>query len=113
MKGTSKNSPGRNSNFNICRQGLASRGPLGKDPNALGAPRYPDLGLLDAVILQAATPYDSVLNPLSAAFFADYEIFARAKFSELVIKHNPNRNRVRPTESRTIYFDDVPRALRT
>lgn len=71
-----------------------------------------DLALLDAAILQAATPYDPVPNPSSAAFFADYETFARANFPELVIKHNPNGNGVRPTESRTIYFD-VPRTLRT
>jgi hypothetical protein len=71
-----------------------------------------DLALLEAAILQAATPYDPVPNPSSAAFFADYEAFARANFPELVIKHNPNGNGVRPTESRTIYFD-VPRTLRT
>jgi hypothetical protein len=71
-----------------------------------------DLALLDAAIVQAATPYDPVPNPSSAAFFADYETFARENFSELVLKHNPNGNGVRPTESRTIYFD-VPRTLRT
>lgn len=71
-----------------------------------------DLALLDAAILQAATPYDPTPNPSSAAFFADYEAFAQANFPELVIKHNPNGNGVRPTESRTIYFD-VPRTLRT
>jgi hypothetical protein len=71
-----------------------------------------DLALLDAAILQAATPYDPVPNPSSAAFFADYEAFARTNFPELVIKHNPNGNGVRPTASRTIYFD-VPRTLRT
>lgn len=70
-----------------------------------------DLALLDAAILQAATPYDPVPNVSSAAFFADYEAFARENFPELVIKHNPNGNGVRPTESRTIYFD-VPRTLR-
>lgn len=71
-----------------------------------------DLALLEAAIVQAATLYDPVPNASSAAFFADYEAFARANFAELVIKHNPNGNGVRPTESRTIYFD-VPRTLRT
>lgn len=71
-----------------------------------------DLALLEAAIVQAATPYDPVPNPSSAAFFADYEAFARSNFPELVIKHNPNGNGVRPTESRTVYFD-VPRTLRT
>jgi len=71
-----------------------------------------DLALLDAALLQAAMPYDPVPNPSSAAFFADYETFARENFPELVIKQNPNGNGVRPTASRTIYFD-VPRTLRT
>lgn len=70
-----------------------------------------DLVLLDAAILQAAAPYDPVPNVSSAAFFAEYEAFARRYFPALVIKHNPNGNGVRPTESRTIYFD-VPRTLR-
>lgn len=71
-----------------------------------------DLDLMVAAIRQAATPYDPVPNPSSAAFFADYAAFTRANFPDLVIKHNPNGNGVRPTESRTIYFD-VPRSLRT
>ena len=70
-----------------------------------------DRALLDAAITQAATPYDPEPNVSSAAFFADYEAFAREHFPELVIKHNPNGNGVRPTQSRTIYFD-VPRTLR-
>jgi hypothetical protein len=71
-----------------------------------------DLALLDAAILQAVTPYDPVPNSSSATFFAEYEAFARRHFPKLVIKHNPNGNGVRPTESRTIYFD-VPRTLHT
>lgn len=70
-----------------------------------------DLALLDAAILQAATPYDPVPNTDSAAFFSEYEAFVRRHFPMLVMKHNPNGNGVRPTESRTIYFD-VPRTLR-
>ncbi|MCU9849386.1 hypothetical protein OEZ60_15400 [Defluviimonas sp. WL0024] len=73
--------------------------------------RGADLALLDAAILQAETPYDPIPNPSSAAFFADYKTFAQTFFSELVIKRNPNGNGVRPTGSRTIYFD-VPRTLR-
>lgn len=76
-------------------------------PNFRGA----DLALLDAAILQAVTPYDPEPNPSSAAFFADYEAFARSHFPELVIKRNPNGNGVRPSASRTIYFD-VQRTLR-
>jgi len=70
-----------------------------------------DLELLDAAIAQASTPYDPMPNPSSASFFADIEAFARLHFPELFIKSNPNGNGVRPTESRTIYFD-VPRTLR-
>jgi len=70
-----------------------------------------DLALLEAAILQAATPYDPVPNASSAAFFAGYEAFARRHFPTLVIKLNPNGNGVRPTGSHTIYFD-VPRTLR-
>lgn len=70
-----------------------------------------DLALLDAAILQAVTPYDPEPNPSSAAFFAAYANFVRHHFPELVIKRNPNGNGVRPTESRTIYFD-VQRTLR-
>ncbi len=70
-----------------------------------------DLSLIDAAILQAATPYDPIPNASSAAFFADYQAFAQKFFPELVIKRNPNGNGVRPTGSRTVYFD-VPRTLR-
>ena len=70
-----------------------------------------ELALLDAAILQAATPYDPVPNPGSAAFFAGYDAFAGRHFPALVVKLNPNGNGVRPTGSHTIYFD-VPRTLR-
>jgi hypothetical protein len=73
--------------------------------------RGDDLSLVDAAIRQAATPYDPIPNPSSAAFFADYQAFAERFFPELVIKRNPNGDGVRPTGSRTIYFD-VPRTLR-
>ncbi len=71
----------------------------------------PDLALLDAAILQAATPYDPAPNAYSGAFFAEYEAFVSRHFPSLVMKPNPNGNGVRPTESRTIYFD-VQRTLR-
>lgn len=71
-----------------------------------------DLALLNAAILQASAPYDPIPNPNSAAFFAEYKAFAHRHFPALAVKHNPNGNGVRPTESRTIYFD-VPHTLRT
>lgn len=64
-----------------------------------------DLELIDAATAQAATPYDPIPNTSSAAFFADYTTFALENFPELVIKNNPNGNGIRPTGSRTIYFD--------
>ena len=70
-----------------------------------------DLSLIDSAIRQAATPYDPIPNPSSAAVFADYQAFAERFFPELVIKRNPNGEGVRPIGSRTIYFD-VPRTLR-
>lgn len=70
-----------------------------------------DLALLDAAIAQASTPYDPEPNLSSAAFFADFEAYSRKHFPELVIKRNPNGEGVRPTGSRTIYFD-VSRTLR-
>lgn len=73
--------------------------------------RGSDLWLVDAAILQAETPYDPVPNASSAAFFAAYQAFAQEFFPELAIKRNPNGNGVRPTGSRTVYFD-VPRTLR-
>jgi hypothetical protein len=63
--------------------------------------------------VQAAAPYDPLPNPSSAAFFfADYNVFAQRHFPELFINRNPNGNGVRPTGSRTIYFD-APRTLRS
>lgn len=63
-----------------------------------------ELALIDAAIAQAETPYDPEPNRSSATFFAEYEEFARQHFPEVVVKHNPNGNGVRPTGSRTIYF---------
>lgn len=64
-----------------------------------------DRALLEAAIAQAETPYEPEPNESSAEFFRGYEDFARRYFPALVIKPNPNGNGVRPTESRTIYFD--------
>ncbi|MGK7654962.1 hypothetical protein ACSQ76_21995 [Roseovarius sp. B08] len=70
-----------------------------------------DLALLDAAIVQAATPYDPIPNASSGAFHADLKTFASLHFPELIIKKNPNGNGVRPAGSNTIYFD-VPRTLK-
>lgn len=67
--------------------------------------------MLEAAILQARTPYEPAPNEKSAQFFHEYQAFANRRFPRLFMKMNPNGMGVRPTESRTIYFD-VPKTLR-
>lgn len=77
-----------------------------------------DLDLLDAAIAQAEAPYEPEPNDATGDFFAAYTQHASKHWPDLVIKHNPNGNGVRPTGSNTIYFvvhrmlrdwSDVPR----
>lgn len=70
-----------------------------------------ELALLDAAIVQAEAPYEPEPNDATADFFASYTTHASKHFPDLVIKHNPNGNGVRPSGSNTIYFV-VPRMLR-
>ena len=70
-----------------------------------------DHALLAAAINQAETPYEPRPNPDSAAFFAAFEEHVSRFFPALVLKSNPNGGGVRPTGSRTVYFD-VARTLR-
>jgi hypothetical protein len=65
----------------------------------------PEIYLLRAAIAQAATPYKPEPNALTGDFFAAYAALAAAEFSGLKMKRNPNGGGVRPTASRTIYFD--------
>lgn len=67
--------------------------------------------VLESAILQARTPYEPTPNEKSAQFFREYQAFAESRFPRLFVKMNPNGMGVRPTESRTIYFD-VPKTLR-
>ncbi|WP_114286451.1 hypothetical protein [Candidatus Halocynthiibacter alkanivorans] len=75
-------------------------------PALTGAER----AMLEEAIRQAEEPYEAEPNLASGEFFEDYVAHASGNWPDLVIKRNPNGNRVRPTESRTIYFD-VPHTL--
>ncbi len=68
--------------------------------------------LIERAIEEAATPYIPDPNERSAAFFRDYRDYVARNFPSLAMKRNPNGKGVRPTGSRTIYFD-VPRTLRS
>lgn len=70
-----------------------------------------DRNLLEAAIAQANEPYEPAPNMASGDFFRDYNAFVRENWPALVIKRNPNGGGIRPTGSRTIYFD-VKRTLR-
>ena len=70
-----------------------------------------DFALLDAAIDQASNHYSADPDTSTGVFFAEFEEFSRAHFTELVMKRNPNGNAVRPIGSRTIYFN-AARTLR-
>lgn len=70
----------------------------------------PELTLLLSAILQAETPYEPVANVQSGDFFAAARRLVLERFPDLVMKHDPNAEGVRPDASRTIYFD-VARTL--
>lgn len=70
-----------------------------------------ELALLQSAIQQAETPYEPVPNIKSADFFLSIRRLIEERFPDLVMKHDPNYDGVRPDASRTIYFD-VGRTLR-
>lgn len=74
--------------------------------------------LLCAAIRQAETPYEPAANDKTGNFFAAMRRLIAGRFPDLVMKHDPNADGVRPDASRTVYFDvartlqlhwDVPR----
>lgn len=71
-----------------------------------------DLRLMQAAIAQAEAPYEPVANALAGGFFAAVRSLMVARFPDLVMKHDPNADGIRPDASRTIYFD-VSRTLAT
>ena len=71
-----------------------------------------ELLLLKDAIVQASTPYEPVPNLSSEAFFENFYAFAADYYPDLSLKKNPNGHGVRPTASRTFYFD-VPKTLKS
>ena len=72
----------------------------------------PDATLLAKAVAQATMPYEPVPNLESMSFFAGVKALAAARYPGLTLKRDPNADGVRPTDSRTIYFD-VDRTLRS
>jgi hypothetical protein len=70
-----------------------------------------DLAILEAAISQADAPYEPVPNAGAGEFFAAIRQLIARRFPDLVMKHDPNDDGVRPDASRTVYFD-VSRTLR-
>lgn len=67
--------------------------------------------LLCAAIRQAETPYEPAANDRTGDFFVAMRRLIARHFPDLVMKHDPNADGVRPDASRTVYFD-VARTLR-
>lgn len=70
-----------------------------------------DHHLLEAAILQAATPYEPIPNSEAGDFFAGIRQLINSRYPTLTMKKDPNADGIRPDDSRTIYFD-VGRTLR-
>lgn len=70
-----------------------------------------DRALLDKAILQAEAPYEPIANAYAGKFFAAVRELIVHRFPDLAMKRGPNDGDVRPSDSRTIYFD-VPKTLR-
>lgn len=69
-----------------------------------------DRKIVDLAILQAATPYEPVENIGTSQFFLGVRRLVERQFPDLVMKHDPNEDGIRPHGSHTIYFD-VARTL--
>ncbi len=65
---------------------------------------------LAAAIAQAGHPYDPEPNLASGDFFSAFRIHVASHYPQLTLKREPNGNSVRPTGSRTFYFE-VARTL--
>lgn len=64
-----------------------------------------DRALLREAIVQAATPYEPEPNERTGGFFARFRSHVAAHYPALYLKPEPNAKAMRPTDSRTIYFD--------
>jgi hypothetical protein len=66
--------------------------------------------LLEAAIKQAQVPYEPEPDEGAGSFFASIRRLIAEHYPDLVMKHDPNADGVRPADSRTVYFD-VPKTL--
>jgi hypothetical protein len=64
-----------------------------------------DRAIVETAIAQAALPYEAVANLPTGDFFKALRIVVQDRFPDLKLNKDPNANGVRPTASRTPYFD--------
>jgi len=70
-----------------------------------------DHACLSAAIAQSGRPYEPQPDKASGDFFSAFRAHASMRYPHLVLKREPNGNGVRPTGSRTFYFE-AARTLR-
>lgn len=70
-----------------------------------------DQNCLAAAIAQAGRPYEPEPDQASGDFFSAFRGHVSTRYPQLVLKREPNGNGVRPTGSRTFYFESA-RTLR-
>ncbi|MBR1151206.1 hypothetical protein [Bradyrhizobium sp. JYMT SZCCT0428] len=66
---------------------------------------------IDVAIQQANSPYEPLPNDGAISFFKAMRQLLLKRYPTLVMKSDPNADGIRPTESRTIYFE-VSKTLR-
>ena len=64
-----------------------------------------DRATINAAIEQSKQPYEPINNLLTGDFFRNYRRLVADRFPDLVMHEDPNANGIRPSGSRTIYFD--------
>lgn len=69
-----------------------------------------DYTCLASAIAQAGRPYEPEPDEASGDFFSAFRAHVSTYYPQLVLKREPNGNGVRPTGSRTFYFE-APRTL--
>ena len=64
-----------------------------------------DAELIEAAIRQAKAPYEPIPNTGAITFFASIRKMVMEHYPDLFMKRDPNPSGIRPTDSRTVYFD--------
>lgn len=70
-----------------------------------GAISASDATLIEAAIRQAEAPYEPIPNVGAMTFFASVRKLVAEHYPDLFMKRDPNPSGIRPTDSRTVYFD--------